>query len=56
MITVTLRATSRILVLGELYDSRTYLVYSKDRHTTREIRVRTVCEMAIVTKRPKAKL
>ena len=56
MLTVILQSTSRNNVLGELYDSRTYLVYNPDRHTTREVRVRTLCEMAIVAKRSKPKL
>jgi len=56
MITVTLRATSRNIVLGELYDSRTYLVYSSVRHTTREVRVRTLCEMGFGKKLPGGKV
>ena len=56
MLTVTLRSTSRNLVLGELYDSRTYLVYNPDRHTTREVRVRTLCEMGFGKKLPGGKV
>ncbi len=45
MLTMTLRNTSRNLPTGELYDSRTHLVYNSTRHTTRKVVVKTLCEM-----------
>jgi len=44
-------ATSRNYVLNEMYDTRTYLRFSsKLREQERKVRVKTVCEMEVVTR------
>jgi hypothetical protein len=53
---VRLVSTGRNIPLGEMYDSHTYHVYNSDRHTTREVKVKVLSEMAIVKKLPKGKL